>query len=433
VSNNLLVDIASRSGSKRSADCGLFPRASRPALGYLGESYSTAHRAHEQSNHACPFQGDRFSNTATWPPVCREEAVSHVVVQCPKCSTRFKLKAGPQANGAKVVCKKCETAFRVRLKQRARPKPDDDEIIDVGDDAVVDDEPVEEPDVADDWDESPVDDEFGDPSPPARSAKARSSNAPSLPGKIGQNVFKKPGKSAKSRSREKANDDEDQDEEEDSNRSNAPIVIAVVLAVMVAAGGLGVGGYFLVQAVQRANRFVVPSKYVDFNPPAFPLSGKIPEGWEEKHGGGEGGMQAWVRLTDGKASIEARESISGGAMGQAAIALQQKFDPQGKLSELTSPVGRIHEAQKAAMEDIFTDYEEQPDRKIQTAGWGEARISDFTAKDGLMKSPIRGCRATILDTIHQFTITCKCPPSQFEAAKPVFEKVIASFNVGSSR
>ena len=76
-------------------------------------------------------------------------------------------------------------------------------------------------------------------------------------------------------------------------------------------------------------------------------------------------------------------------------------------------------------------YSEEPrSRGIKTKGYGEGQISDFTATEGIFATEVRGCRATILNPLRQFTVTCKCPPALFPEAKPVFEKVISTMNCG---
>ena len=116
-------------------------------------------------------------------------------------------------------------------------------------------------------------------------------------------------------------------------------------------------------------------------------------------------------------------------MGQAAISMQQQVNPAEQASSL-SPAEKIHEMQRHQFAEDYDDFNEGPTRKIKT-GYGEGCIADFRGKQGLLKSEVTGCRATMLNSIHQFTVTCKCPPGIFKEAKPVFEKIVSSVGGGS--
>ena len=74
----------------------------------------------------------------------------------------------------------------------------------------------------------------------------------------------------------------------------------------------------------------------------------------------------------------------------------------------------------------FSSYKEGPGRAIETAGFGEGRISDFTGKESIFSSTVKGCRASVVHREHQYSIVCKCSPGQFKDVEPVFEKIIAS-------
>ncbi len=88
--------------------------------------------------------------------------------------------------------------------------------------------------------------------------------------------------------------------------------------------------------------------------------------------------------------------------------------------------------QKHIVAENFDGYEEEPGRPIKTAGFGDGWIADFTAKEGFFKTGVRGCHATVLNSIHQYTVTCRCSPALFNDAKPLFEKVVKSMGVGSA-
>jgi DNA-directed RNA polymerase subunit RPC12/RpoP len=188
--------------------------------------------------------------------------------------------------------------------------------------------------------------------------------------------------------------------------------LGVVVVVLVSSAGLLGGG-----------KFQEPSEYVDFSPRDLQLSASIPKGWEKTYGGGQQGVPIHATFKSGKISIEVRESIGGGAMGAAGLAMQQKFG-----GDEADAVEGIHESHRARISEDFGSYKEDASsRTIKTAGFGPGKVSDFDADSGFLGGGhVRGCRATVLNQLHQFDVICKCPAGMFEDVRPVFEKVIMS-------
>jgi hypothetical protein len=190
---------------------------------------------------------------------------------------------------------------------------------------------------------------------------------------------------------------------------------------------LVVGGIVLLRSgIFKPAKYEPPQNYVSFAPKGFQLSAKVPEDWTQTYAGGEGGLPISARFASGSISVNVRESIGGGALGQAAIAMQGAAPGVPK----EAPVVGIHAYHRRHFEDDYKNYNEGFERPIKTRGYGEGRISDFTANEGLFGLQIKGCRATMMNSIHQFTVTCKCPAGQFKDIKPVFEKIVASLSTG---
>jgi hypothetical protein len=91
----------------------------------------------------------------------------------------------------------------------------------------------------------------------------------------------------------------------------------------------------------------------------------------------------------------------------------------------TPSVLATHEYHRGVVTKNFTTYKELVARPIET-GFGEGRISNFTGKETILSSTVKGCRASVVHRAHQYSIVCTCPPAQFKDVLPVFEKVIAS-------
>ncbi len=214
-----------------------------------------------------------------------------------------------------------------------------------------------------------------------------------------------------------------------AKRKKSPLLITLGVLAGLAILGMAAVGLVLLRnsGFGKAAKFEPPQNYVTFAPKGFELSAKIPEGWKTSYGGGQAAIPMFARFSSDSISIEVRESVAGGALGQAAIALHG-----GNSNGPTeSPVVGIHAFHQKEFEEAYKNYKETFGRPIKTRGYGEGRISDFTAVEGLFGTPIKGCRATMMNSIHQFTVTCKCPAGQFKDIKPIFEKIVEGINSGA--
>jgi len=206
--------------------------------------------------------------------------------------------------------------------------------------------------------------------------------------------------------------------------------MAVASVGLVAVVGLLGGVALLLRGPSQGTPYAVPQNYVLFNPKGYAsmLSCEVPADWKQDTRGGQNIGPIAVRFTDGRLSIEICETLTGSGIREIAVAMRQQSESarhDTTLAEL------IHEHQRQQSSEKFRSYREDArSRGIKTKGYGEGQISDFTAADGIFGTEIRGCRATVLNPLRQFTMTCKCPAALFPDAKPVFEKVISTLNCG---
>jgi FHA domain len=202
-----------------------------------------------------------------------------------------------------------------------------------------------------------------------------------------------------------------------------------IIAGLIALAVLGGGAYFLFGRNQPT-QYEAPQKYVDFAPESYAtlLACEVPENWKQKFKGGKKTGPMWARFTDGPLSIEITENLTGGAIREAVVAMRRK---PSRIPTDASVAEQIHEYQRERAAEAFKSYTEDPrSRGIKTQGLGQARISNFTATEGILGADVAGCRATAVNQAYQFTVICKCPPSLLHDAQPVFEKVIASLRSG---
>jgi pSer/pThr/pTyr-binding forkhead associated (FHA) protein len=203
----------------------------------------------------------------------------------------------------------------------------------------------------------------------------------------------------------------------------------LLVAGSIALVGVVGGGVIFLRGPGQAAKYTVPQNYVQFSPKNFEtiLKCEVPENWKQQFRGGKNAGPMWARFTDGPLTIEISENLTGEAIREAVVAMRKKADPARRDAPAAE---QIHEYQRQKASENFESYNESPrSQGLQTKGYGEARISDFTATQGLFGAEVSGCRVTVLNQARQLTVICQCPPSLFQDAKPMFEKVIASLSI----
>jgi hypothetical protein len=213
-----------------------------------------------------------------------------------------------------------------------------------------------------------------------------------------------------------------------------PALIAV-LAVLGLAGVTG-AGFALVKAIGGGAEAAKPleKQYVLFEHELGSFKIEHPSDWQARGAGGNGGVPPSVQIEGDDAYFNAKGSIGGAAIGDMAsagagmadfgIPGEDEAEDAGGID--LSPVASVHEYQKTKRELELNDYEESPPEKIESGGFGEGRLSLFTASKGF-GSRIKGFRGTFLATDYQYNLFCHVPERQFDRYEPIFRKMIASF------
>jgi hypothetical protein len=335
--------------------------------------------------------------------------------RCPRCKSRIKINNAERLDGKKITCRGCRYSIlirapKARLARKNSGPPTVELVGEDGDELVLDALEVPENSTDEDEFEIALDDDEDIPEyrpvvrrPPAKKKPPiRGDDAPPAGAFV-------PAAAT-----------------EPSGKRNALLYLLLGAGVILLLGAGSTWLLLLSSGFGKGAKFEAPTKYVRFAPKGLPLSATVPQDWAQTYAGGQNGIPISARFTFDSVSIDIRESIGGGALGQAGLALQGAAPGVPK----EAPVVGIHEYHRARFEEDYQNYNEEMSRPIKARGYGEGRISDFTAKQGLFGSTIKGCRATVMNPIHQFTVTCKCLPGQFNDAKPVFEKIINSLSTG---
>lgn len=171
-----------------------------------------------------------------------------------------------------------------------------------------------------------------------------------------------------------------------------------------------------------AAKVEVPKDFVAFSTSQGELRCQAPKDWPAKSGGGSGGVPPFATFENGGIKIQFRSSQSGAAFQTMAQAGSQKEE---ELRDEDKPVSQVHEIQKKKFEEEMSGYQEQgAPFMIKTAGFGEGRVSEFTASSGFSKN--YGYRVTLLGTNNQWNVICMCPANQWKEYQPVFLKIVES-------
>ena len=180
-----------------------------------------------------------------------------------------------------------------------------------------------------------------------------------------------------------------------------------------------VGGILLVRGFERPARFEPPESYVPIHAGSLPLSGMIPVGWKESYGGGVGAVPMRASFSDGESiSIEIRQTV-GLSFTIAQVIVGKPVQPPS--------LPQLHDHHRKMIRPDFGRFEEGSAQPIETEGFPEACVSNFTASEpGLFGGEVKGCRVTLRSPARQFNVVCKCKPTQFDDVLPVFEKIVAS-------
>jgi hypothetical protein len=158
-----------------------------------------------------------------------------------------------------------------------------------------------------------------------------------------------------------------------------------------------------------------------------------PEGWTTKTAGGEGGYPPSAQIEGDDAEFTVKSSLGGAAIADIAGAGGATLDlglPNGDEEESDidrAPVATVHGFHRKKYDLEYSDYEESPPETIQANGFGEGRLSMFTASAGAFAGRIKGFRATFLAPDFQYNIFCQVPERKFDAYEPLLRKMIASF------
>lgn len=314
--------------------------------------------------------------------------------RCPDCGEVVQIPAARKASATKFTATK--PAGKSPASSAKRRPPEDefddgamDDDADFGDDEIGDDEEQE-----------------------ARLPKSKKAGAKSS-GKKSSKVKGDDEPPAKKKKKKKADDGD----------LNKKILIGSGVAVGLVVLGLGIFLMTKLPSAGGGGKVEVPQNFVEFSSAQGEIRCQVPKDWQTKSGGGTGGVPPHASFESGSVKVTFRSSPSGASFQMMAQAGSQ--DPSEMPDEL-KPVSQVHEIQKRKFQDEMSGYQEQGNPvMIKTVGFGEGRMSEFTASAGLL-GKVYGYRVTLLGTNNQWNLVCQCSANQWKDFQPVFRRIIES-------
>ena len=206
--------------------------------------------------------------------------------------------------------------------------------------------------------------------------------------------------------------------------SNQLLIIGGLVAGVVLVGSIG---FFLIPALiatlKEGGKIKAPQEFVKFEDNDISFRCDAPKAWNVESRGGSGSIPPSVRIEKGAVKIVYRSSPSGAAIQDMA---QAGANLAGELPDELKPVARVHDYQKEKFSHEMTNYREIGGVEKIDTGWGEGRLSIFTASTGL-SGTIYGYRVTLLTTQFQWNVVCQCNTKrEFAAYQPMFRRVVES-------
>ena len=237
------------------------------------------------------------------------------------------------------------------------------------------------------------------------------------------------------RKRRKAADDDSHDEPKRGKgkskkpkreqSSNLPLVIGGTVATLLFLGVIAVFALpRLMTVIRDSGKIKTPQEFEKYENTDFNFRCEVPKDWDVEARGGSGNIPPSVRIEKGSVKIVYRSSQSGAAIQDMSQA--QANMAGGELADELQPVARVHDYQRDKFTQDMPNYKEiGPTEKIDT-GWGEGRLSIFTASSGF-SGTIYGYRVTLLTSQFQWNVVCQCATKrEFVAYQPLFRRMISS-------
>ncbi|MEZ6046802.1 MAG: hypothetical protein R3C11_14730 [Planctomycetaceae bacterium] len=192
-------------------------------------------------------------------------------------------------------------------------------------------------------------------------------------------------------------------------------MVSLIALVMV-----GLGVTMFLGPMGGGGGFEMPTEFEIWRTQSSSFQFEYPKGWET------GGTKMTASVKKGSISIKVRDSVQG-SLKADIIAGPTAVDGE-KNPKL--PVDIMHEVMKEDVVKEFTNYSEfdmgRLESKPKNSHYSQYSHSSFFGGERA------GYRLTMLNAKYQLNILLECDADEFDQVKPLFEKIMSTFNVNSN-
>lgn len=149
-----------------------------------------------------------------------------------------------------------------------------------------------------------------------------------------------------------------------------------------------------------------------------------PPGWEAQTGGKADNTYSYILLDKGAAKITVHADITGSLISGADSASASDFEEGSPFA----PVQKAHEHYAKTGTTELDEYQESEPRVFKDSGFGEGRISVFTASAGMFGGKLKGYHATVMNRDRRISALAYGPAEDFPKLRATYLAVCRSLS-----
>ncbi|WP_337177125.1 hypothetical protein [Paludisphaera sp.] len=149
-----------------------------------------------------------------------------------------------------------------------------------------------------------------------------------------------------------------------------------------------------------------------------------PPGWETQTGGKADNTYSYILLDKGAAKITVYADITGSLISGADSANAADFEEGSPFA----PVHKAHEHYAKSGTEELGEYQESEPEVFKGTGFGEGRLSVFTASAGMFGGKLKGYHATVLNRDRRISVLAYGPAEDFPKLRATYLAVCRSLS-----
>lgn len=149
-----------------------------------------------------------------------------------------------------------------------------------------------------------------------------------------------------------------------------------------------------------------------------------PPGWETQTGGKADNTYSYILLDKGAAKIAVYADVTGSLISGADSANAGDFEEGSPFA----PVHKAHEHYAKTGTEELGEYQESEPKVFKDSGFGEGRISVFTASAGMFGGKLKGYHATVMNRDRRISAMAYGPAEDFPKLRATYLAVCRSLS-----